>query len=95
MGSLSLKDARAKFVQDQINREKEIHDGFNHLIEYKRVIKIIAALVASPKRIRESSYFRPSINDNRESNFFRGDSVDIDQANQISFIDKSLNGKHC
>lgn len=79
-------------MHDQIDREKEIHDGFNHLIEYKRVVKIITALLATPKRIRESSYFRPSINDNRESNFFRGDSVEADANNQVEMINNSLNG---
>ena len=79
-------------MRNQLEKSREIHDTFNRLIVIKRVIKIVTNLVAEPMLMRESSYFRPSINEHKGSNFFKENSLEAEAGNGVSLLNATLTG---
>jgi V-type H+-transporting ATPase subunit a len=62
-------DRKAKFVEEQINKEKELHNSFNNLIIYKQVIKIAWSLVKDMNKMQGELKFETRINE-KTSNYF-------------------------
>lgn len=55
-------DSKAKFMEEQISREKQMHDHFNSLVEYKKVLRIASELVRGAGAIRQDLRANNSIN---------------------------------